>query len=317
MKITGLAAPARIREGGAYAMSAADYFKDPCPDASLTQSLAKILCHQSPRHAWHAHPRLNPDYEPDESTQFDIGNVAHMLLIGRGKEFEVITARDWRTKDAQALRAVAQGLGKVAILEHQYQTVEKMVDVLRDYLSHMPHCENAFTGSGEGEVVLAAEVDDIWLRTMVDYIEPGGLFIDDYKTFSASVAPWDIGRIMDQQGWDMQAAMYELLLDQVDPDTAGRRKYRFFAQETFAPYCVVVQTIPESALTMGRKKLGYARAIFRQCLQTGIWPGYTPDQVSEPAPAYAEQKWLMREINEEERSRQKPKLPDPTMVRFV
>src|SRR5215472_13975214 len=65
-------------------INAETYFSDPIIRPSLTQSLCKILLERSPLHAWYAHPRLNPDYAPDDDTKFDIGNLAHTLLLGKG-----------------------------------------------------------------------------------------------------------------------------------------------------------------------------------------------------------------------------------------
>ena len=90
------------------------YRADPCPQPSLTQSIAKVILDHSPLHAWHAHPRLNPRFVQDEEKKFDIGNTAHALLIGRGKSIAVIDADDWRTKAAKEAReAAAFAKGKI------------------------------------------------------------------------------------------------------------------------------------------------------------------------------------------------------------
>jgi hypothetical protein len=68
-----------------YGIDVNDYLADPCPDASLNASTAKILYEQSPRHAKHFHPRLNPKFRPGDDKKFDIPNVAHMLMLGRGR----------------------------------------------------------------------------------------------------------------------------------------------------------------------------------------------------------------------------------------
>jgi hypothetical protein len=95
----------KIDKPGIYrGVSSADYFADPCPTPSLTQSLIKILIERSPEHAWTASPRLNPQFEYDDDTKFDIGNVAHRLVLGRGKEIEVVDFPDWRKKEAQEAR---------------------------------------------------------------------------------------------------------------------------------------------------------------------------------------------------------------------
>jgi len=48
---------------------------------SLSRSVAHILLTQTPYHAWLAHPRLNPDYMPDEDSKFDIGTATHAMLL--------------------------------------------------------------------------------------------------------------------------------------------------------------------------------------------------------------------------------------------
>ena len=43
----------------------------------LSATIATILCSSSPLHAWVAHPKLNPDYVPEESKAFDVGKVRY------------------------------------------------------------------------------------------------------------------------------------------------------------------------------------------------------------------------------------------------
>jgi len=72
-------------------------------------------------HAWTECPRLNPNYEPDDDTKFDIGNVAHRVLLGRGKDISVVDFPDWRKKEAQELREAAADRGCIAVLRHQFE----------------------------------------------------------------------------------------------------------------------------------------------------------------------------------------------------
>src|SRR4029077_5767017 len=95
-----------LKQGIHFDVPASTYFADPCEGPSLTQSIAKILLEQSPLHAWHAHPRLGG--KPDEPEAYDsakaIGNAAHKLMIGRGKEIMVLEFDTFRTKDSQQIR---------------------------------------------------------------------------------------------------------------------------------------------------------------------------------------------------------------------
>src|SRR5262245_50563917 len=72
---------------GIYDIPLAEYLADPCPAPSLSASIAHILLSQSPRHAWEAHPRLNPHYEPEEAEAFDLGTAAHAYLLEGAEVF--------------------------------------------------------------------------------------------------------------------------------------------------------------------------------------------------------------------------------------
>src|SRR6266487_3828456 len=136
----------KIEKPGLYPdMPVEDYFADPCPAPSFTQSLAKLLLEKSPLHAWYAHPRLNPDFRPDDDTSYDVGNIAHNLLIGRGKQIVVLDEQfeDWRTKEARRLREEAAALGGLAVLSRKFKLAAKMVDAARDAME-AAGCHEAF-----------------------------------------------------------------------------------------------------------------------------------------------------------------------------
>lgn len=291
--------PFQITEPGIFLdVPSADYFADPCPEPSLTQSTAKILLDRSPRHAWKYHPRLNPAWEPSENKKFAIGNAAHSLMLGRGKELSVIAADDWRTKAAKELRDEAIDAGKVPILQHQYDAAWEMVQAARPQLSGNPDTERAFI-EGNGEVVIAAPIGGIWLRSMIDWTtDPRHIY--DYKTTGLSASPDRIPYIMADAGWDMQAAVQERILDFLDPEGVGRRHHYFVCQETDDPYALTPCELPESVLQLGRRKLDAAITIWSKCLAANHWPMYATATVRPQYPTYAEAKWIERLVSEEQ-----------------
>ncbi len=273
-------------------MPTGDYFNDPCILPSLTQSTAKILLDRSPKHAWMYHPRLNPNYERHEATKFDIGNAAHSLLLGRGKSLEVVDADDWRTKAAKEARETAELAGKLGILRRHYEQAVKMVAAAHAQIMTTPDVRDAFE-LGNGEVVIAAEIDGVWLRSMVDWmVDPTHLY--DYKTTGMSAAPDRIPYIMADAGWDVQAAIQERIMDALDPDGVGRRKHYFICQETDEPYAITPCLLPESVMNIGRRKLDAAITIWRSCMTAGEWPMYGRKVLSPAYPAYAEARWMER-----------------------
>lgn len=288
----------RITTPGFYPhMSAGDYHADPCPEPSLTQSIAKLLLERSPLHAWHAHPRLNPAFAREEPTKFDVANVAHKLLLGRGKDVAVIDAADWRTKAAREERDSAIASGRLPILAEQYERAEMMVYCARDQIS-AAGLGDVFS-SGDGEMVIAwQDGDGLWQRAMIDWLSHDRRLVLDYKTTLASAAPHAIPTKMAADGWCIQAAQHEAGLDALEPESAGRRRHIFVCQEATEPYALSIVEIPEAALTIGRKQLAVARDIWSACSRAGIWPGY-PRGVIRPAyPEWAESRWIDREIDE-------------------
>jgi hypothetical protein len=124
----------------------ADYFADPTPEPSFSQSLAKILIDQSPLHARQAHPRLAEpvDGDDDETEKYNkvlaIGNAAHALMLDRGKVLAVGEFKDWKKKDAQEFKADAIAAGKEPILRKHFETAGRMVDAAIEQLTQIHGC---------------------------------------------------------------------------------------------------------------------------------------------------------------------------------
>jgi hypothetical protein len=291
----------RITKPGLYtSIPTADYHRDPCPSPSLSQSIAKLLIDRSPAHAWLEHPRLNPNWEPSDATKFDIGNVAHRMFTGRGREVAIIAADDWRTTAAKDARKVVLEEGRMPVLTKDYERAGALVAAVNKRLAAMG-LKDDFE-FGDGEAVIAWREGDIWLRTMIDWLLPGYRLSYDLKTTRASAAPQALSMRLVDAGWDVQAAMHERALDAIDPKNAGRRKFRFICVEADEPHESTVSELPESVLTMGRKKLEYAIGIWRRCMADNVWPGYPTEVLAPLYPGFKEQQWLEREMMESERA---------------
>jgi hypothetical protein len=300
-----------IREPGIYRdVSANDYHADPCPAPSLTQSVAKILLDRSPLHAWHAHPRLNPGYQHDDDTKFDVGNVAHKLMLGRGKEVVALDAPDWNAtgmgKGAKTKlheeRDLLRSQGKLAVLGKTVARADRMVKAAREQLE-LRGLGHLFGEHGDSEVVIAWQerAGGLWCRQMVDWLSTDRLIFADYKTSDLSAAPDGLGRVMVNAGWPVQAAFAERGLDEIDPDNAGRRQFLFVMQEATVPYALTVARMSEGALTMGRKQVEEAYRVWLSCLLNNRWPGYPTEIVTPEYPGWHEAAVLTREVARYER----------------
>lgn len=296
----------KITQAGIYrGVSDADYRIDPCPSPSLTQSLVKVLIDKSAQHAWCASPRLNPQFEYDDDTKFDLGNIAHRLLLGRGKEIDVINFDDWRTKAAKDAREEAADVGKIAVLSKDYDRASDMAAAARKQLDRHED-RDAFT-AGAAEVMIAWQEDGIWCRALIDWLHDDLRTVDDFKSTGMSVAPHVIGVRAEAGGWHIQHAFIERGLNILDPAGAGRRRFRNIAQETDKPHALTVMHMDEHWLTMGRKQVDAGVALWRRSVAADRWPGYPARSVVPEFPGFKESRWLDREMNGEFE-------PDPSLM---
>lgn len=280
------------------------YFADPCPAPSLSQSVAKVLIEQSPLHAKMAHPKLAPPAEDDDEPEkyvkaMAIGNAAHKLMLGRGKTIAIIEHNNFTSKAAKEAKQQAIEAGCEPILAKHHEIAQRMVLAARGQLSQIEGCERAFR-EGDAEVVVASCEDGLWLRSMIDWITPDLREVVDFKTSGMSASPYNTGKLMASAGWHLQAAMHERILDVIDPQNAGRRRFLYVCQENEAPFALTVNEIGEAALTIGRKQIDYAVNVWRRCLETGDWPAYPLRIIRPELPGWHETGWLNREVAEED-----------------
>lgn len=266
------------------------YFNDPCPEPSLSSTVARLLIGQSPLHAWTAHPRLNPDYQQKVSDAFDIGNVAHRMLLGKGADFEIVDAPDWTRKATREERDAIRETGRVPILSGQHERAEAMQLIasraLRDFGIEIATMQT--------EVTVVARIETVWCRALLDLWD--GVTIYDYKT-CANAAPDACIRAAASYGYDVQAAWYCSVFEAV---TGRWPRFRFIFQEKEPPHEVsVVELVDDLAdeadwMAGAREKCAEARRLWRRCLDRDEWPGYPRLVALLGAPAWHTAAWRSR-----------------------
>jgi hypothetical protein len=290
-------------ERGIHEMSAEAYHADPAAGPSLSASVAHILCTSSPRHARTAHPKLNPDFERQQETHFDIGTVAHLFLLeGRDRaveRVEIICADDWRKKETQTARDAARAAGRTPLLERQYDEVIAMVSAAHDQLEVVNAQLDAigapcvFEDGKPEQTLVWAEDGNVACRARLDWLHDDLTCIDDYKTTGRSADPREWAtRTIYSLGGDIQAAFYLRGLRAVAGAEAG---FRFVVQETAPPYALAVVQVGVSVLALGRMKVEFALRTWRGCLERDEWPAYSARVATAETPAWAEERWLDRE----------------------
>ena len=264
-------------------MPEAMYHADPVPGGSLSSTGArKLLPPSCP-----AKFRYEADNPPPPKEHFDYGSAAHRLVLGAGAEIAVIKAKDWRTKAAQDERDAARAEGFLPMLAADYERVQAMAAALRaDPVASALF--NPERGKPEQSLFWQDRFTGVWRRARYDWLPEAGtrerLIIPDYKTCTAadldsiakSIANY---RYYQQSDWYLDGAL-ALGLD-TDP------AFVFVFQEKEAPYVVTLVQLDADALRMGRELNRKAIGIYRNCCESGEWPGYSDGIPHVSLPAWA------------------------------
>jgi hypothetical protein len=245
---------------------------------SLSVTGAKTLLRAPALYKWQREHPVHKDV-------FDFGKAAHQRVLGVGAQVTRLDFDSWRTKAAQEARDAERAAGRVPLLGADFERVQAMADALREHT-----LAAQLLGAGEPEVsaFCADEPTGVMRRSRFDWIEPTRILVD-YKTTVCS-EPSAFARSAATFGYHMQAAWYLDIADDLDLEPRG---FLFIAQEKEAPYLVSVVELTADALEVGRARNRRALQMYRDCSESGIWPGYTPDTditpIDLPAWAYREE----------------------------
>ena len=271
-----------LDEPGIYSIPAPRYHADPCsPSPSLNHSMLRIMLDQSPRHAWHAHPRLNPDFIAREpSKAMEEGTALHFLILGAGEAPLVVYADSFRTKAAQEQAETARSTGRVPVIVDRYKELIACATAVKEQIAEHPECK-AFMQPGRSEVTLLWQEGPIWCRGLIDRLpdEPGAPMFDLKSTVSANPREWERKLVYD---FATQAVFYlrgGMALLPVPP-----RDFRFIVFEREPPYGVSVMTPGATLLEAAEADVKVGVLKWARSLITDTWPGYTQELVSVEAP---------------------------------
>lgn len=273
-----------IANPGIHEIRLAAYFADPCPVPSLSHSIARKLIAESPLHAWHAHPRLNPAYaETPANEAMDIGSIVHKFLLGKGADIAIIEGDDWRTKAAREARDEARAEGLIPVLDAKMPEIEDCYHAIKQQLKNHPDCAQFFA-PGQSEAVMAWRDGETWFRGMVDRLpDDPRAPVFDLKTTALSANPEEWQRRL-VSAYATQAAFYQRGLRAIRGVRPG--PFLFIVAEVKPPYAVSVMACAPSLLAVADAQIDRAIRIWRQCMASDRWPGYPAQTAHVEAPAW-------------------------------
>ncbi len=271
-------------------VSREDYFRDPCEQPSLSQSMAQILTAKSPQHAWQAHPRFGG--KPRIPTiALENGTLIHALLLGEEDTITVIEAKNFKTKAARELRDEARENGTTPILADDFEVALERAKVLAQRLAEIEDSKGrpapiVLDGKSEQTIFWVETADDgtpVQCRARLDHVKPFQVL--DLKSIR-SAHPDIVQRHVDQYGYAIQRAAYVSAKEKVEPGSEGRNDFLFVFLELES--CVVLPArLSGSFRALGERRWRRAVNLWAECLKTDRWPGYTKEVLTITAPTWA------------------------------
>jgi hypothetical protein len=233
--------------------------------SEFSATMAKELIAKSPLHA-----KANVGRDP--SKNLDRGTVVHRLLLGKGAEYVLVEANDWRTNAAKAARDEARERGLVPVLAHEIESYKETAEAIRGQLAARDiildgASEVAITWteqSPSGPVACRGMLDHLWLAD--------GRILDLKVT--ADAAPGSVERTAENLGYAIQCAAYTRAVAALDPDLAGRVKFLFAFCEPDEPHAVNICQPDGVFRELGERRWLRAVHAWGECLATGKYPGY-------------------------------------------
>lgn len=295
---------------GLYPLPAATYHADPAPEPSLSRGIACEMIEKTPKHGWLAHPRLGGKGRERSSRKMDVGSVVHEMLTSEGRGIHVITAKnkagepvfEYRTDEAKAERDAAIARGLTPVLQCDLGRAEKIAAATLRILRDTKGCGGAFDSSQGGAGELTAIWRDplgIYGRAMFDWYGPTDVDLWDVKTTGCGkLSDRDIAnRIFD--GWMAeQSWWYRRGLSVLNPDLAGRLRFRFVFVEDDEPFEGRVIELTGTQEWIGQRRMTAAALMWKRGIRDGVWPGYPRVTSSVESPPYFQMQWEARETGD-------------------
>lgn len=251
------------------------YHADPVPETSLSYSGAKQLLISPAHYRWTREHRV-------EKKVFDYGKAAHAKVLGAGADVVSIPAEILASNGAVSTNAAkefvaeARAEGKTALKPDEVAVIDAMAAKLLEHPVARTLLDpdrgraevSAFWRDPETRIMLRSRFD--WLTTL----RSGRPCIVDYKSTGQSADPRRWGREAGNLGYFIQDPWYREGYDLLHP--GAEAAFLFVVQEKEAPFHVSVCELDDTSRSAGAEEGALARAIYLECMTSGLWPSYPP-----------------------------------------
>ena len=252
-------------EPGIYPNTSFDVYRQ--WEAVNNSLLSKIISH-SPAHA--KEMRDNP---PPQSEAFYFGEGWHCHALEPDKfndRYAIAPVCDRRTKAGKETwsKFTESVNGKKVIRSEDYLQMQRMTEAIKKQVIHR------FIEKGQAEVCIVWEMRGLLCKARLDYVHQDEAVIIDLKS-TRDASKDAFSKAIYNYGYYQQGAWYSDGWEALIGDPPA---FTFLAVEKSSPYCPAAYELGAKDIIAGRIAYKKALKIYKECVESGVWPGY-PDEV--------------------------------------
>lgn len=264
-----------------YTMSDADYHQR--RELSST-GVRRLLDSPARFRYWEDHP------QPAKAA-FDLGSAAHTKLLGVGANTVEYPAEHLTQSGNASTKAATveweqeqRAAGLIPISAGDARKVDAMAEaVLAD-----ADAKAILERIAGREVTIIQDIDGVPMRARFDLYD--GINAADLKT-TRDASPRGFNRSVGSYGYQVQARWYK---DAHEAETGSPlQSFTFIVVESAAPHLVGCYELDVMWDDVAAGMTQKARALYRECTETGVWPGYGAATLTAPT-------WAVFDADEEE-----------------
>ena len=248
-----------------------DYFADP----AINCSGLKIIAQKTPLHF------KSKQEEPREETPaLIIGSAVHCLTLEPdlfNVRYVIAPKIDKRTKAGKEQWADLEATGRIVLSEDDAEKIQAIANAVRTHKT-----ASKLITVGFAEVSVFTQIDGTPAKCKCDYLRENVAIIDLKTTEDASKNGFMKSVI--KYGYHQQAAWYLDCLKAIGKPVGV---FVFIVVEKSAPYAVGIYELDDDTIQLGRELNQRALDIYKNCMQTNSWYGYSENIELLTAPAWA------------------------------
>jgi PDDEXK-like domain of unknown function (DUF3799) len=191
--------------------------------------------------------------------------------------------KGWTNKAIREARDQVRANGKIPILLETSFAIRSMVDAAIAAWEANTDLKGYTLEGGKNEwSIIWAEgntdmqdrmLSTIWCRCKPDHLSADRKLIVDAKFTDTSANPDAFTRQIDRMAYDSRGAFY--LRGNAATGGAEDAKYVYLVQEQKPPYASAFIGLSPAYVELGNAKVREAINIWRDCMASGKWPGYS------------------------------------------